>query len=94
MVKDTGKALRADAHRAVNNPEPLKVDEDTIGKPVAVRMPRRQVIASIDDCWRIDDEWWREEPVSRLYYAVCLNSGQKLEIYHDIVNDGWYRQSY
>jgi hypothetical protein len=57
-------------------------------------MPRRQVVAAIDDRWRIDDEWWRREPVSRLYYAVLLASGQRLVLYKNLTNDCWYRQSY
>lgn len=42
--------------------------------------------------WRIDDEWWRSRPVSRLYYAVLLEGGKRLEIYHDLVDGRWYAQ--
>ncbi|HEY41450.1 MAG TPA: hypothetical protein G4O18_06285 [Dehalococcoidia bacterium] len=62
--------------------------------PRAVREKRRQEIIAIEDRWRLDDEWWRQEPVSRLYYAIRLASGQKLVIYKDLVTGAWYRQSY
>ncbi len=60
----------------------------------AIKTPQRQVIASIDERWRIDDEWWRREPVSRLYYSVRLASGHRLVLYKDLANNSWYRQSY
>jgi len=94
MVKDTGKTLRSDTYRPVNVPQSVAVEEDASGLPMAIRMPRRQVIASIEDVWRIDDEWWRRDPVSRLYYSVCLASGHRLVLYKDLIDSCWYRQSY
>lgn len=94
MVEDTGETVRAGAYKPVNAPEIIQVNEDAAGLPVVVKNKRRQRVGYIDDCWRIDDEWWRTEPVSRLYYAVRLASGQKLVIYKDLVTGGWYRQSY
>lgn len=94
MVEDTGKTLRADTYRPVNAPEPLKVEEDASGLPVAVGGKRRQAVASIEDRWRIDDEWWRGEPVTRLYYNVLLASGQRLVLYKDLAAGRWYQQDY
>jgi hypothetical protein len=94
MVENTGKTLRADTYKPVNTPEALQVEEDVLGLPVAVKGKRRQSIVSIEDRWRIDDEWWRAEPVSRLYYNVLLNSGQRLVLYKDLVRGGWYEQEY
>ncbi len=94
MVKNSGKTLRTDTYRPVNAPEPIRVEEDASGLLMGVKIPRRQVITAIDDRWRIDDEWWRREPVSRLYYAVLLASGQRLVLYKDFIDNRWYRQSY
>ena len=94
MVANTGETLRAGAYKPLNTPEIIRVDEDTSGSPLAVRGKFRQAIVSIDDRWRIDDEWWRNEPVSRIYYAVRLASRQKLEIFKDLITGRWYRQSY
>ena len=94
MVENPGKTLRADAYKPVNTPEALKVEEDASGLPTAVRIKRRQTVMTIEDRWRIDDEWWRAEPLSRFYYNVLLTSGQRLVLYKDLVTGGWYQQEY
>ena len=93
MVENTGAALHADASKPVNTPEPVRVEEDAAGLPLAVRLSRRRLrIAGIEDKWRIDDEWWRKEPVSRFYYSVLLTSGQKVVLYKDLISGEWYKQ--
>jgi hypothetical protein len=94
VVENTGETLPADTYRPLNTPEPVRVEEDALGLPTAVREKRRQPVEGIDDCWRLDDEWWRPESVSRLYYAVRLASGEKLVIYKDLTSGGWCRQPY
>jgi hypothetical protein len=94
VVADTGKTLRADTAKPVNLPEPLAVEENPEGLPAFVKLKRRQKIIAVEDCWRIDDEWWRSEPVSRLYYAVILASGQRLVLSKNLIASCWYRQSY
>jgi hypothetical protein len=94
VVQDTGKALRTDTLKPVNAPEPLVVEEGPGGLPAAVRLKQKQAVKAIEDRWRIDDEWWRAEPLSRLYFAVLLASGQRLVLYKDLVREVWYRQNY
>ena len=93
MVTDTGKTLRPETLKPVNLPEPVSVEEDPSGLPASVKMKRRQKITAIENTWRIDDEWWRTEPISRIYYAVLLASGQKLVLYQDLIKHEWYRQT-
>ncbi len=95
MVQDTGKTTDLDSCKPVNTPEPVSVQEGQTGNPSAVKIKRRQaVIAAIMDKWRVDDEWWRSDPVSRLYYALRLDSGQRLVLYKDLADGHWYRQRY
>ena len=94
MVEDTGKTLRPGTYKPVNTPEELKIEEDADGLPVAVKGKRRQAVMTIEDRWRIDDEWWRAAPVSRLYYNVLLASGQRVVLYKDLASGGWYEQEY
>jgi hypothetical protein len=94
MVTDTGKTLCPGAFKPVNLPELLAVKESDSGEPEVVRTPLRQKICAIEDRWRIDDEWWRNEPVSRMYYAILFRSGQRLVIYKDLIQGKWYRQKY
>jgi hypothetical protein len=92
MVEDTGKAVCAGTLKPVNQPEAEQVEEDAAGRPAAIKGKRRQPVQAVDDRWRLDDEWWRPEPISRMYYAVRLASGQKLVLYKDLAGGGWYRQ--
>jgi hypothetical protein len=94
VVENTGTALRTDTYRPVNLPEPVRVEEDAAGNPAVVRLPKRQPVAAVEDRWRLDDEWWRREPVARRYCAVRLASGQRLVIFKDLVTGAWYRQVY
>ena len=95
MVQDTGKTIRADTYRPVNVPEPVDVEEaSSFSLPLAVRAPRRQAVVNIEDRWRIDDEWWRQEAISRFYYEVTLDSGQRMVLYKDLINDNWFHQAY
>jgi hypothetical protein len=94
MVQNTRKTLHADTLKPVNVPEPITVREGPLHLPEAIRTGRWQTISTIEDSWRIDDEWWRQRPTSRLYYAVRLAEGQRVVIYQDMVGSGWYRQSY
>lgn len=95
MVADTGKTLCPGPLKPLNLPEPVDVEEDGQELPVALKVKRRrQPIVAIEDRWRIDDEWWRPEPVARLYYAVRLASGQGLVLSKNLLDNRWYRQSY
>ena len=49
-------------------------------------------IASIADTWEIHDEWWRGQPIARLYYRVVTQEGRHLTIFRDLVDGQWYRQ--
>ena len=94
MVQNTGKTLYTDAYKPINIPELVLVEEDASGLPVAVKLPRRQIITTIEDRWRLDDEWWRTESISRFYYTVLLVRGERLMLYKDLINGQWYRQSH
>ena len=94
MVTDAGKTLRPHTLKPVNVPEEVQVEESPAGLPLALRDRRRQAIEVIHERWRIDDEWWRDTPVARLYFAVTLSSGQRLVIFKDLHASHWYRQSY
>jgi hypothetical protein len=52
------------------------------------------MIASIIETWRIDDEWWRQKPVSRLYRRVVLEAGRVVDVYQALASGRWYRQAY
>ena len=51
-----------------------------------------QKIAAINDLWQVNDEWWREYPVSRRYYQITTQSDRRLTIFKDNLNGNWYCQ--
>jgi len=78
----------------LKQPRPVAVETGESGEPVAVVLRgRRLAVAQVQDVWRIDDEWWREE-VSRLYYRLLLEDGRPLVVFHDLVRELWCEQSY
>jgi hypothetical protein len=71
------------------------VEADEPGEPQVVVLGReRLAVAAVQDRWRIDDEWWRERPVSRVYFSVLLEDGRRLTIYRDLVTGRWSEQNY
>ena len=81
--------------RPLNAPTPLQVQLDDQGRVVAIWRQGRltpRTIAAIQDRWRIDDEWWREHPISRVYYEVLLDDGTLLTMFQDLLADAWYEQ--
>jgi hypothetical protein len=73
----------------------LRVEAGEDGQPTAVYLSRhRYAVEAVLQLWRIDDEWWRERPVSRLYYSLLLEDGRTVTVYRDEVSGTWARQAY
>ena len=71
----------------------MEADEE--GRPVAVTLRGQRLrVLQVQDTWRIDDEWWRERPVSRVYWQLTLEDGQVLTLYDDLLARVWFRQGY
>jgi hypothetical protein len=51
-------------------------------------------VTGVEDHWRIDDEWWRDQHLSRMYYQVALEDGRRLTLFGDLVGERWYEQRY
>jgi hypothetical protein len=65
------------------------------GRPAAVWLSgRRYAVEAVLETWRIDDEWWRQRPVSRVYYQLGLVDGPMVVVYEDVVQGHWYVQRY
>ena len=80
--------------RPLNEPAPLAVEATARGLPKAVLWRGAFLpVAAIHDSWRIDDEWWREE-IARRYFNVELEGGRRVTVFHDLVRDLWYAQTY
>ena len=89
MVTNPGTACTARASRYLNSPRPALVEESFDGAPVQVN---RQSVALVREEWRVVDRWWTEEPISRRYFEVVLESGENTIVYRDEERGGWYTQ--
>jgi hypothetical protein len=72
----------------------VTVEIDGAGVPVAVRRLDGSAIGkveSINETWRIDDEWWRQT-ISRLYYEVMLEGGKRVVLFQDLIAGNWCMQ--
>ena len=65
-------------------------------RPARSRRPAQEgrslTVASINDLWQVDDEWWREHPISRRYYQITTQDEHRLTIFRDQLNNQWYWQ--
>jgi hypothetical protein len=80
--------------RPLHTPRRLRVEADD-GEPAAVFLSgRRLAVETILERWRIDDEWWRERSVSRLYHRLLLEDGRTVDVYQALRTGRWFRQAY
>ena len=93
MVKNPGAASSFGSIRALNQPVLVGVITDTHETPKAMKLNGRFIsVESVADCWRIDDEWWRERPVSRIYYQCSVGPGLQAIVFRDLTSNVWYLQ--
>jgi hypothetical protein len=55
---------------------------------------RRIAVEAVVETWRIDDEWWRDKPISRMYWRVALEDRRVVDVYRDLASGKWWRQAY
>jgi len=90
---ERGTRNRVDRLRALNLPEEVRVVIDDKSEPRAVEWSGGKVTAveSVQESWRIDDEWWRQQ-VSRRYFEVVLQGGKRVVLYEDLITREWWMQ--
>jgi hypothetical protein len=52
------------------------------------------MVEAVLESWRLDDEWWREQPLSRLYLRLLLKDGRTVTVYQNLVTGRWAKQAY
>jgi hypothetical protein len=95
MVGNTGRATDTRRIRRLKSRYDIEVEADAAGAPLRLRLGSVwQDVELTRRPWRIDQHWWRGEPVSRVYYRVAPAEGTALTIYNDLVSGAWFRQEY
>ena len=87
MTSSAGQAVRSAGR--INEPRQALVEASFDGTP---RKVNRQGVALVREEWRIVDRWWTEEPISRRYFDVVLESGQNAVVFRDQERGGWFSQ--
>jgi hypothetical protein len=95
MVGNTGRTPDPRRIRRLKSPKAFEVETDGNGVPVRLNLGGVwQVVALARKPWRIDQHWWRPEPVQRLYFRVLPEDSPPLTIFHDSHTNSWARQEY
>ena len=89
MVANPRAAGAARTPRRVNEPRVALVEANFDGTPWQVN---RQAVAVVREEWRVVDRWWTEEPVSRRYFELVLESGENVVVFRDEEGGGWFSQ--
>ena len=107
MVQNSRETPGAGALRPLNLPVPITVEEDACQQPLTLSKPSpkrgrrlkaaslekpRLKVVSIDNMWKIDEEWWREKPIVRMYYQVTTEDGRRITLFRDLTTGEWYQQ--
>ena len=89
MVAHSRSARAVRSAGRLNAPRPALVEPNFDGTP---RLVNRQAVALVREEWRVVDRWWTEEPVSRRYFEVVLESGENAVVFRDEERGGWFAQ--
>jgi hypothetical protein len=89
VVAHPGNARVVRSAGRLNEPRAAVVEANFDGTPWQVN---RQPVAVIREEWRVVDRWWTEEPVSRRYFDVVLQSGENAVVFRDEGRACWFTQ--
>ena len=89
MVADSRGARAVRSAGRVNEPRAALVEAHADGSPKRVN---REGVVLVREEWRVVDRWWTEEPLSRRYFDVVLETGQQAVVYRDEERQRWFTQ--
>ena len=89
MVAPARAASTPGSARRLNQPRSALVEAHVDGSP---RLVNRAEVAAVLEEWRVVDRWWTEEPVSRRYFDVVLQSGENAVVFRDEERGCWFTQ--
>jgi hypothetical protein len=87
MVADPRTPSAARSTR-LSEPRPALVEAGFDGTP---RTVNRRPVVLVREEWRVVDRWWTEEPVSRRYFDLVLEGGERFVVYRDVERGSWFQ---
>jgi hypothetical protein len=88
VVADSRAAGAARPTR-LNAPRPALVQAGFDGTPHDVN---RRPVMLVREEWRVVDRWWTDDPVSRRYFDLVLEGGERCVVYRDVEEGAWFTQ--
>jgi hypothetical protein len=88
VVADSG-AASAPRPARLNSPQPALVESGFDGTP---REVNSRPVMLVREEWRVVDRWWTDDPVSRRYFDLVLEGGERCVVYRDLERGGWFTQ--
>jgi hypothetical protein len=73
----------------LNAPRPALVQAGFDGTP---RNVNRRPVMLVREEWRVVDRWWTDDPVSRRYFDLVLEGGERCVVYRDVEEGAWFTQ--
>lgn len=70
-------------------PRRVAVAADEDGRPVHVDS---RVVDSVRESWLVEDRWWTDRPLRRLYWEIVTTCGRDEVVFHDLMSGRWWRQ--
>jgi hypothetical protein len=89
VVTHSGNARAARSARRLIEPRAALVESHADGTP---RRVNRQGVALLREEWRVVDRWWTDEPVTRRYFDVVLETGEQTVVFRDEERTSWFSQ--
>jgi hypothetical protein len=89
VVAHSGNASTVRRAGRINEPRAARVEVRFDGTPWQVN---HQSVALVREEWRVVDRWWTEEPLSRRYFDVVLESGENAVVFRDEERGCWFTQ--
>jgi hypothetical protein len=95
MVSYSGRTADTRRIRRLKQPRALEVEAAEDGTPLRIRIGAAwQDVTLVRAPWRIDQHWWRNQAISRVYYRVESADGPPLTLHFDLIAGTWARQEY
>ncbi len=95
MVSNTRRTTDTRRIRRLKSPQGIEVQANDDGVPIRLRLGVAWCDVTLARRpWRIDQYWWRSDPVNRVYFRVIPEDSPALTIYKDLKTGEWSRQEY
>ncbi len=95
LVARPARGLRSSSRRAATIAGRLNAPRAALGEAAVDGTPRvvnRRSVDFVREEWRVVDRWWTDEPISRRYFDLVLETGEHEIAFRDEEAGTWFLQ--